>query len=115
MSVDVLIASLSRSRATNREDRAFDARFVLGRRARTTAGFAPAAMDGTPSIREECARSVSTGGRKPNAFRAASGHCTRIGITINEFRKKRPLRAAYRQSFFVRLFLRNRRSTGGLE
>src|SRR5215470_16075456 len=108
-------ANLSRSRATIRAGLAFDVRFVAGRRARTTAGFARAAMNGTHSMREECARSVSTSGGRPNAFRAAAGHCTRIGITINEFWKKRPLRAADRQSFFVRLFLWNRRPTGGLE
>ena len=84
MSLDVLDRELERGRATNREDRAFDARFVDGRRARTTAGFAPAAMNGTPSTREEYARPVSISGRRLNAFRAATGHRTRIGITINE-------------------------------
>ena len=43
------IARLSGSGAKNQLDLAFDVRFVVGRRAKTIAGFAPAAMNGTPS------------------------------------------------------------------
>jgi hypothetical protein len=97
-------ASLNRSKATTRAGLAFDTRYEVGRYAKTTAGFAPAAMDGIPSTQEECERSVSTSGRRPNTFRAVAGHRTRIRVNpINESGKT-GMRAAYRQSFFVGLF-----------
>jgi hypothetical protein len=97
MSMDVWTASLNRSRATNLEGLAFDTRFVVGRRAKTIAGFARAAMNGTPSTREESVQLVSIGGRKPNAFRAVAGHSTRIGITIHGIGNRERIRPRSRQ------------------
>src|SRR5215471_14632597 len=77
------IVRFNRRSAKSHPDLAFDARFVVGRRTKTTAGFVAAAMNGTPSIREECARPVSINGPKPSAFRAVGGRCTRIGMAIN--------------------------------
>jgi hypothetical protein len=41
-----------------------------------------AAMNGTPSTREECAEPVSISGLKLSAFHAVGGRCTRINITV---------------------------------
>ena len=46
----------------------------------TTAGLEPAAMSGTRSIAEACARRASTSGLRPSASRAPAGRRMPIGM-----------------------------------
>jgi hypothetical protein len=64
---------------------AFDARSVAGRPARMTVGSAPAAMNGTRLIREECAPPASTSGLRLSAFLVAAGRRTQNGMCSNAF------------------------------
>jgi hypothetical protein len=50
------IAKSIKKKTSARPALAFDAHSAVGRPARTTAGFVPAAMSGIRSIQEECAR-----------------------------------------------------------
>ena len=51
--------------------------------ARKTCGLAPADMNGTRSIREECAPPASISGLKPSASLAVAGRRIRIGMLID--------------------------------
>ncbi len=62
-----------------RSRRASDARCAAGHPARATCGLAPAASNGTLSIREECAPFAFTSGVRLSASRAADGRRIRIG------------------------------------
>ena len=79
------IVSLSRSGATSHLGLAFDVRFVVGRRAKTTCGFALAGTHGTPLIQAQCALPVFTDGLQHGAYRAAIGRRIPIGIRIEIF------------------------------
>ena len=57
---------------------------AAGPPAKTTAGLAPAATHGTPSIPEEFARSVSTSGLQPSASRVSGGRRIRSGMQSDE-------------------------------
>jgi len=99
MSVDVLDRELEQKQGHEPGGPRIRCPLCGCRHAKTTAGFAPAAMTGTPSIREASARFVSISGRKPNAFRAVAGHSTRIGITIHDIRNRRTHRAQFPPTF----------------
>ena len=58
---------------------AFDARFAVGRPARTINGLVLATR-GTHSTQEECVPPVSTNGLQPSASHALAGRRTRIGM-----------------------------------
>jgi hypothetical protein len=60
---------------------------AVGRPAKTTNGFAPAATSGTRSRPEASAQPACTSGLKPSASLAADGRRIRIGMLIHEFRE----------------------------
>jgi hypothetical protein len=73
------IASPLKRKAPTTLAAAFDARFAVGRPAKTTAGLALAAMNGTRLIPEECARRAFINGLRRSALRAMSGRRIPIG------------------------------------
>src|SRR5438876_6407562 len=78
------IASLIRRRASTRPALAYDARFVVGRPAKTTTGLVVVAMSGIRSIREECAPFACTSGLQPSVSPAHAGRHIPIGIRSHE-------------------------------
>ena len=85
MSLPGLVFWIARRRkALVRPNRAFGARFVVGRLAITINGFAPAAMSGILLTREASAQRAFTSGLKRNAFRAVDGRRIPSGMRIRE-------------------------------
>ena len=73
------IASPRKRKAPTTPARVFDVRSAVGRPAKTTDGVVVAAMSGTHSIREECARRAFIDGLRRSASSVATGRLTRIG------------------------------------
>jgi len=71
---------LTKKRISIRLVLASGARSAAGRPARTTAGLAPAGMNGTRSTAEGYARRASTSGLRPSASRAPAGRRMPIGM-----------------------------------
>lgn len=65
------------------------ARNANGRRERKTCGPAPAGMRGTPLTLAAFVRHACTSGWKPNAYLAARGPRTRIGMRKSELSQER--------------------------
>jgi hypothetical protein len=78
------IASLIKRKASTRPALAYDVHYAVGRPARTTAGLVAAAISGTRSIREECARRASTTGLRHSAFLVPAGRHIPTGMRSHE-------------------------------
>jgi len=74
------LASLIKREASTLPALASDARSVVGRPARTTAGLVAAAISGTLLIREECARHASAIGPQHSVSLVPAGRHIPIGM-----------------------------------